>query len=196
MSKEEEMNDEEEGSRKLKNVTIRGINSEIYDEFSHSMKMLNMTIGDAVTKMMRDIIDDLDESFSDLRIPSRLSSKKLFGRLERAAVKHHKKIIITGKDLVEANSALSFSHIGELIISSDVTRELFNKHIRHISHCRRVRVPDILPKLLLLSRIKFCRNVEIYSTEDDAIKDEIISDSAPLNDSSPEEFDEIDEDYD
>jgi hypothetical protein len=196
MSNEEKMNNEEEGSLKLKNVTIRGINSEIYDEFSHSMKMLNMTIGDAVTKMMRDIIDDLDESFSDLKIRSKLSSKKLFDRLERAAVKHHRRLIINGKDLTEANAALSFSHIGELMISSDVTRELFNKHIRHISHCQTVRVPEILPKLLLLSRIKFCRNIEIYSADNDTIQDEIISDSAPLNDSEPEEFDELDKNND
>ncbi|MFX0170285.1 MAG: hypothetical protein ACFE9L_00030 [Candidatus Hodarchaeota archaeon] len=196
MSKEEESNNKDEDSLKLKNVTIRGIDSEIYDEFSHSMKMLNMTIGDAVTKMMRDIIDDLDESFSDLRIPSKLSSKKLFGRLEKAAINHHRRLIITGKDLREANAALSFSHINELIIASDVTRELFYQYIRHISHCRTVRVPDILPKLLLLSRIKFCRNVEIYSTKNDTIKDEIISDSTPFSDSGPEELDELDEDYD
>ncbi|MFX0182580.1 MAG: hypothetical protein ACFE95_05800 [Candidatus Hodarchaeota archaeon] len=196
MSNEEEINKEKEGSLRLKNVTIRGIDSEIYDEFSHSMKMLNMTIGDAVTKMMRDVIEDLDESFSDLKIRSKLSFKKLFDRLEKASVRHHRRLIITGKDLLEANAALSFSHIGELIISPDVTREIFNKHIRHISHCRTVRVPDILPKLLLLSRIKFCRNIEIYSTDNDTIKDEIISDSTPVSDSEPEEFDEIDENYD
>ena len=49
----------------LKNVTIRGIETEIYDEFSHSMKILGMNIGDAITKMMHDVLEDFDDEFPD-----------------------------------------------------------------------------------------------------------------------------------
>ncbi|MHA2225869.1 MAG: hypothetical protein ACXAC8_11730 [Candidatus Hodarchaeales archaeon] len=148
---------------KLKNITIRGINSNIYEDFSQSMKMLNMTIGDAVSKMMRDVMIDLDETFTDFDLRSPLSStKKLFGRIEKVSINHHDKLEISAKDLLEADASISFSHIDKLIIRPDVTRELFNKHIRSISHCDTVRLPSILPKLLLLSRINFCDKVEVY----------------------------------
>jgi len=140
--------------------------------------MLNMNIGDAVTKMMRDIMEDLDETFVDMDISSKLSSKKLFGRLEKATISHHRYLEISGKDLVEASARLSFNHINELKILPDVTREVFTKYIRSINNCRKVMIPNILPKLLLLSKINFCDQIEIYSAKNDTIQDSIESNSA------------------
>lgn len=182
MSDEKKMlNDDEKDIRKLKNITIRGIDSSIYDDFSHSMKMLNMNIGDAVTKMMRDVMEDLDETFINMDISSKLSSKKLFGRLERAKISHHRYLEISGEDLIDANAQLSFNHIDELKILPDVTREVFTKYIRSINHCKKVMIPNILPKLLLLSKINFCDQIEVYSAENNAIQNNIESTSVSDN---------------
>jgi hypothetical protein len=39
-------------------------------------------------------------------------------------------------------------------------------------------IPNILPKLLLLSKINFCDQIEIYSAKNDTIQDSIESNSA------------------
>ncbi|MFW9778361.1 MAG: hypothetical protein ACFFE8_05855 [Candidatus Heimdallarchaeota archaeon] len=170
MSYEDYEPDQTEDGRVLKNVTIRGVDSDVYETFSNKIKMLDMTIGDAITKMMRDIVVNLDETFTDPDLKSPLSSRTLIG-LEKVAVSHHKKLEINAKDLVDANSQISFAHIGSLKIGPDVTKNLFMRYIRNISHCKEVQLPGILPKLLLLSKISFCGNIEMYEVGSTELRD-------------------------
>ncbi|MFW9853674.1 MAG: hypothetical protein ACFFFG_01345 [Candidatus Thorarchaeota archaeon] len=175
MSNENYESDQNEDGRVLKNVTIRGVDSDIYENFSNKIKMLDMTIGDAITKMMRDIAANLDETFTDLDLKSPLSSRALIG-LEKVTVSHHKKLEINAKDLVDANSQISFAHINSLRIGADVTKNLFMRYIRNISHCKEVKLPGILPKLLLLSKISFCGNIEMYEVDSTELVDNDIVD--------------------
>jgi hypothetical protein len=160
-----EHNDENNDERtKLKNVTIRGIDSDTYEEFSHKIKNMQMNIGDAVTRMMQQITTDIDESLGEL--PG-LSARRTFRkfRLPRGNISHHDHMSISKQDLEDANARFSFSHIGELTIESDVTMEVFRKYIRTISHCDRVKVPSVLPKLMIYAKINFCDRIEIYEVE-------------------------------
>ena len=144
---------------RVKNVTIRGIEAEIYNEFSQQMKILGMTMGDAISKMMSDVLKDFDETFPDL------SAKSLRARLRKAEISHHKELAVGARDLIEANARVTFSHINLLEIGPDVTRELFLRHVGRINHSRTVRIPAILPKLVVYSRIQFCKRIEIYEVE-------------------------------
>lgn len=134
---------------KLKNVTIRGVNSHTYDEFSRKVRDLELNLGDAVNKMMEDVLADFDDAFPDL------TARASFGRfhMQKASIAHYNELTITKRDLEESNARFSFTHIDKLVIANDVTREVFEKYIRSISHCRRVYIPASLPKLFVLSKM-------------------------------------------
>ena len=147
-----------EDLKKLKNVTIRGIDSDVYEEFSTNIKSLNRNIGEAVTQMMQDIIQDFDGTFPTLS--SRKSLTKLHEKTAR--ISHHDHLSISKSDLEEAGMSFAFRHIDKLIFEPDVDLDTFNQYVRDIRHCSRVKIPNFLPKLLLLSRIQFCDKVEVY----------------------------------
>ncbi|MFX0114828.1 MAG: hypothetical protein ACFFB3_09800 [Candidatus Hodarchaeota archaeon] len=163
-----------EGRRgRVKNITIRGIDSEVYGEFSQQMKILGMTIGDAISKMMSDVLKDFDETFPDL------SARSLRGRarLPKASISHHDELSIGAQDLIESNARMGFSHIGLIELEPDVTRDIFIRYVGYISHCERVRIPKVLPKLLVLSRVHHCEDIEIYHVEkSQEVTEEDISD--------------------
>lgn len=146
---------------RVKNVTIRGIEAEIYNEFSQQMKILGMTMGDAISKMMSDVLKDFDETFPDLSA----KSLRTRARLPKAVISHHDELTVGAKDLIEANARVTFSHMGLLEIGPDVTRELFLRHVGRITHSDTVRIPAILPKLVVYSRVQFCDQIEIYDVD-------------------------------
>ncbi|MFX1284045.1 MAG: hypothetical protein ACFFB5_10340 [Promethearchaeota archaeon] len=169
---EEAENEEEgwkEGKSKLKNVTIRGIDSDIYDQFSYKIRNLRMNLGEAITKMMNDIIMDLDDSLDDL--PA-LRARTTFNNftLERLSINHYDRLKISRADLEEANAQVNFSHIDKLTFLPDVTREVFTQYVKSVSHCGTVRMPSIFPKLIMYSKLQFCDRIEVYNVEDNNSK--------------------------
>ncbi len=156
--------DWEEKKAKLKNVTIRGIDSDTYDQFSRKIRNLDMNLGDAITKMMEEIVRDLDDSINHL--PG-LRARTTFNnfKLERVSISHYDKLEVGKADLEEANARIAFSHISRLTFLPDVTRDVFNRYVRNVSHCDTVRIPSIFPKLILYSKIDFCEKIEIYDVE-------------------------------
>jgi len=151
----------EESQGKVKNVTIRGIDAEAYSQFSKNMKLLGMTMGDAITKMMQDVLKDFDETFPDLSSKSLKTGKQL----PQMTIANHEDLTISAKDLIEADAYISFLHIEDLELKPDITRELFLRHIKTIAHCDDVRIPSVLPKLLVYSRIIHCDDIELYEVE-------------------------------
>jgi hypothetical protein len=147
-----------ENLKKLKNITIRGIDSDTYEDFSSKVKSLNKNIGDAVTQMMKDILVDFDDAFPTLS--SKDSLRKL--KSDAQVISHHERLDISKQDLEDAGVPFAFRHIERLTIGPDVDLETFNKYIVQIQHCSRVKIPAIQPKLVLLSRIRFCDRVEVY----------------------------------
>ncbi|MFX1252433.1 MAG: hypothetical protein ACFFCZ_12585 [Promethearchaeota archaeon] len=156
------MNDEEQylesSSSSEKNVTIRGIDSRVYDEFSRTIKSLGITLGEAISRMMTDVLKDFDG-----KMP-KLSSRfyRNGAQLATAVISGHGLLHVNEKDLIEANARFSFSHIDELTFEPDVTPETFTRHVRSIEHCDQVKMPSILPKLLVYSKIRRCESIEIY----------------------------------
>ena len=143
-----------------KNITIRGINAEAYNNFSKNIKSLDMNIGEAVSKVMADINQDFDETFPQV-------SAKTFVTKKKIGINHYAELSVSAQDFMDADAQISFSHIYKLNFEPDVTRELFETHVREISHCDVVRLPAIFPKLLAYSMINFCEKIELYETDND-----------------------------
>ena len=158
-----EINDQDEVVPTLKSVTIRGVDGGGYDEFSQVIQMAGLTMGEAITKMMGDVMKDFDETFPDLSAESfRLMVKK-----DRINVQHHERLSISRKDLEDANRGIKFQHIRDLTFEADVTEEVFNTYVRSIQHCGTVRVPSVLPKLQIYAKIAHTDVIEIYDAEDE-----------------------------
>ena len=155
-------NQENDEMKKIKNVTIRGIDTEIYDEFSSSIKSLKMNIGEAITQMMQDILKDFGDTFPNL------SAKGSLGKLkkDRLSISALDELSISKRDLEEAGAEIRFTHVGKLIFEPDVDLATFNKYVRGISHCDYVRIPAFLPKLVLLSKTQYCGRVEAYQADE------------------------------
>jgi len=74
-----------EENKSIKTVTIRGVDGQIYDEFSQVIQASGMTMGDAVSKMMRDVSKDFDEVFPMLSA----MSLKYMVKKDKITVKHY-----------------------------------------------------------------------------------------------------------
>jgi len=144
----------------LKSISIRGVNAEIYDQFVNKMKTIDLNIGDAITKLMKDVISSFDKEFPELSA----KSLKLLS-LGTLSISHHNNLTISKKDLLDTERAINFIHCSELRFEPDVDQLTFLQFVKNIMHCNRVQIPKILPKLLLLSRIRFCENVEFYEVD-------------------------------
>lgn len=142
----------------LKNITIRGVDASVYDEFSKVMKLANLTMGEAITKMMSDVMKDFDEVFPKLSA----KSMKLLVKKDKISVRQYRNLSISKKDLVEADKGVSFQHIENLTFEKDVTKEVFTMYVRKIEHCDTVRLSSAIPRLLIYSKISFSKNIEIY----------------------------------
>ncbi len=151
-------NDTREERPTLKSVTIRGVNGGTYDEFSQVIQMAGLTMGEAITKMMGDVMRDFDEVFPDLSA----ASLKLMAKKDRIRVQHYGRMSISRRDLEEADRSVKFEHIDELTFEEDVTTDVFTTYVRGVEHCQLVRVPSVLPKLVIYSKITHTTDVEIY----------------------------------
>lgn len=150
----------EEEPEKYKTISIRGVNSDIYEQFSNKIKMMEMNLGEALSKLMEDVINTFDDEFPDLSA----SALKL-SALGKLSISHHRDIRVTKEDLVGAERAVAFEHCRNLEFAPDVDKDTFLSYVKSISHSRGVRIPNMASKLVLLSRIQFCEDVEFYEID-------------------------------
>jgi hypothetical protein len=157
----------------VKNVTIRGIETETYEEFSKTVKMLDMNLGEAISKMMQDVLDNFNGTFPDISA----GSLKSVDKLKNLDILQHDELEVSNEDLIQANARVSFYNIGQLNLSSDITLESFNKYVNRIMDCKTIRIPkefkDSIPKLVLLSKINHYTTIEIYDQKSDTIIEQI-----------------------
>ena len=152
----------EEQNEKLKSISIRGVDADTYDQFSNKIKMMDISMGDAVSKLMQEVVDTYDDKFPDFSAKSlRLSS------LAQLKISHQSNLKISNEDLLETGRAFKISHCENLEFAMDVTKETFLGHVLKISHCETVRFPKGLPRLLILSKVAFCENVEFYDVNEE-----------------------------
>lgn len=145
-----------EGSATKKIITIRGIDTDVYNKFSQKIKSLSLNIGEAVTKMMIGVIDNSNIEFAES------ASIALKADIETISVTEQSELIVSNEDLLEIDNRYVFMNINYLKFESDVDPETFMSKIAAIRSCQKVIIPNFLPRLKLFSKIKFCPDVELY----------------------------------
>ncbi len=148
----------------LKTITVRGVDSNIYDQFSKTIQSAEMNIGSAINQMMSDVMKDFDEVFPEL------SAENLRSQVKKPIIDitGHRDLTINKDDLISAGKRVEFSHIENLKFEADITKEIFLEYVLSVSHCEMVEVPSVLPKLIVLSRINHSDQVEIYNVDSHA----------------------------
>jgi len=117
-------------------VTIRGIEDEVYSQFSAEARKRSIPIGELVTQVMRIFLEETSE--------------------KRYEIKDTDEVTITRKELESVGGPIAFIGIKVLTIDEDIDWALFAEYIDEIVNCKTVVIPKTLSKLQVLTK---CRNV-------------------------------------
>ena len=140
-----------------RNITIRGVDLEVYEAFTSKLREYNMNIGEAFNKMIQDVLENFDAIFNQ---SSNYDYYEQQRRLPRLSIESHQELVINVKDLEETKSRISFRNIDSLSFDETVTKESFLKHVKDIRRCSMVKFSTSFPKLIALAYCEDCDNVE------------------------------------
>ena len=120
----------------MTDVTIRGIEDEVYSQFSAEARKRSIPIGELVTQVMRIFLEETSE--------------------KRYEIKDTDEVTVTRGELESVGGPIAFIGIKVLTIEEDIDWTLFAKYIDEIVNCKTVIIPKTLSKLQVLTK---CRNV-------------------------------------
>jgi len=121
----------------MTDVTIRGIDDDVYSLFSAEARRRSVPIGELVTQVMRIFLEE--------------TSEKHF------TVEGLDELTLTKSELESVARPIVFQGIKTLTISDDVDWPLFDKYVDEIRKSKTVVIPASLTKLQVLTK---CRNVD------------------------------------
>jgi len=122
----------------MTDVTIRGINDEVYNEFSAEARRQNKSIGDLTTEAMR------------LHLQGLHPAKTKYHFISNA-----KELRISKPDLDAFGRPVYLSNIERLIFEDDADLETLEKYSVRITNCKYVEFPKRFP---ILSAYEKCWN--------------------------------------
>ena len=146
----------------MKDITIRGVNKELYEQFTIHAKKHGLAAGDAFDSII--MIDKQPwRRYIRHRHPYHGKIPEIIRDLE--------KLIVSKKDLVAAgeDTVFLFSEINELIFEKDVDITTLLKHVRLIRKCNTSFLGDI-PNLIKLGIIRK-RKKYTHPTDKEQLKD-------------------------
>jgi hypothetical protein len=118
-------------------VTIRGIDDQVYSLFSAEARRRSIPIGELVTQVMRIFLEETSE--------------------KRFTVEGQEFLTLTRDELESVGGPIAFSNIKTIKISDDIDWEMFNQYVDEIRKSKTVIIPKSLTKLQVLTK---CRNVD------------------------------------
>ncbi len=147
----------------MKDITLRGVNKELYEQFMIHAKKHGLSAGDAFDSII--MIDKQPWRRWISRQRHRLHSKA------PEIIRDLEKLVVSKKDLVAAGekTVYLFSEINELVFEKDVDAVTLVKHVRLIRKCDTKFLGDI-PKLIQLGIIRKRRKY-YHPSNQDQLKD-------------------------
>ena len=151
------MSSEIDNNEETKNITIRGVDLEVYETFTSKLRDYNMNVGDAFNKMIEDVLQNFDVIFNESSIYDYVELQR---RLPKITIESHEELSISAQDLKATKSRVSFRGIGLLKFDDSVTKEIFLLHVKEIRRCSVVKFSTNFPKLIALAYSNDCDTVE------------------------------------
>ena len=118
----------------MTDVTIRGIDDDVYARFAAEAKKRGMAIGELATEVMREMVDRGISPSYRLKDLDMLSVSKT--------------------DLESVDGPVIFSDIELLNFEDDVTWPVFNEHVEAIRDVEMISLPKSLSKFQVLTKSK------------------------------------------
>ena len=117
-------------------VTIRGIDDDVYTLFSAEARKRGVPIGDLVTSVMKALIEEGSKDGYEI---SNLTSLE-----------------VSKKDLESLKRPVRFSKIAKLTLCKDIDWNSYNKYVKEIRGVAKLVISGNISKLQVLTK---CRNV-------------------------------------
>ncbi|MHA1629692.1 MAG: hypothetical protein ACTSXO_05165 [Candidatus Heimdallarchaeota archaeon] len=136
----------------LKDITIRNVSVQLYDELLSKAKEQNKKTGELFSEI-------LAHNLSVFEISEEVHS---LGGREFLIISYEESLTVSRKDLeMLGERGVFFYKIKRLVFIKDVTPELFLKSILKIVKCQEVILPTNIPRLIVLSRVVDCLKTNI-----------------------------------
>lgn len=120
----------------MTDVTIRGIDDDVYAKFTAEAKRRELSIGELTTIVMRALVEDVGTT--NYRIGNLVALE------------------VTRKDLESLKGPVMFHNIKTLEFGEDIDWDLFDKSVMSIKNVGRVLIPGTLTRFQVLTK---CGNV-------------------------------------
>ena len=153
-------------SDEKKDITLRGVNKELYEHFNEFRLKIGSSAGEAFSALL----------FTNLRQPWSMHGLRRFGGHRRMGIIPEKicdleKLHVSKRDLTSAGekTMFLFRNIQELVFEKDVDVPTLVKHVKLISHAN-VEFLGEIPKLIQSGLIRK-KPQYIHPTDKDQLKD-------------------------
>ncbi|MCS7102742.1 MAG: hypothetical protein NZ992_02530 [Candidatus Korarchaeum sp.] len=151
-----------------KDVTIRGVNPELYNSVAELSRRLGISIGDAINEAMKLLLDVRGELIAGISplVEGMKSAGKAIGEgisnLTPVPVSGVEEVEFTKEDFERFGRRVLISDVKKLIISHDVDEKTLDKYVVVIRNCEEVSFPRSISKLLALSKCRNVRKISFY----------------------------------
>jgi len=147
-----------------KNILIRGVDSDAYEEISSLARNMGVSVGYLVSQAFKTFIAlvDIGPQLLGLKkdlpeIISRLVSLEKFKR--RVFIRHIGRLELSREDLEKAEGPLFIIGVDELVFDPSVDTKIFEEKVLRIVDCGKVVIHRGLNKLTVLSKTLFVREI-------------------------------------
>ncbi|MHA1865717.1 MAG: hypothetical protein ACTSVB_06180 [Candidatus Heimdallarchaeaceae archaeon] len=154
--------------KESKDVTIRNVDTELYDQFSTYAKKEGLTTGELFNILFSGFID---QNISPLRLVRRRTHRiKSHERPE--VISDMDELTISRKDLevLKGKKTFFFIRINNLVFNEDVDGKLLSETIHAIGKCDNVQFKGDVPKLVELGLV-IKKGSYIYPSDSEKLKD-------------------------
>jgi hypothetical protein len=124
----------------MTDVTIRGIDDDVYAKFTAEAKKRDLSIGELTTIVMRALVEDVGTT--NYRIGNLVS------------------LVITRKDLESLKGQVMLYNIKRLEIGDDVDWDLFDRSVMSIKSTSLVLIPASLTRFQVLTKCNMVAEVK------------------------------------
>jgi hypothetical protein len=127
----------------MTDVTIRGIDDDVYAKFTAEAKKRELSIGELTTIVMRALVEDI--STTNYRIGNLTS------------------LSVSRKDLESLKGPVMFQNIKTLDFADDIDWEMFDRSVMSIKNCAKVLIPPTLTRFQVLTKCAMVSEVKARS---------------------------------
>jgi hypothetical protein len=142
------------------NLMLGEMDEMLYNDFISLSDKLQLSPGEILTSLMKDLVLNFNGTSFPIFTTKNLE-KLMFESKFEICIKNQSQLSISNDDLIEMDQKINFSHIGTLEFT-DVDLETFSSFVGSISHCKIVRVPKSIPKLILWSKCNHCSSFQLF----------------------------------